>query len=218
MATIWKYNKWIDSVTGLEVTNPMTSRYDQGLSTERTNALAGFESPSFKNYSNLANMSLNDQSKSQLKMNSPSGFTDRFTQNATSLGNPNYKDGKYAGVSLNQAGLQGQSNWWEKTARGLGYKDGSETPGKWDKLKGMFNEQNIKNFGTLAEAGGNIMNAWSALQTNKILRAEMENNNANSRANFAANAGNYNDQAEMRNQWLAAQGRDPLYNKQSTTY
>ena len=46
----------------------------------------------------------------------------------------------------------------------------------------------------------------------------MENNNLNSRANFAANAGNYNDQAEMRNQWLAAQGRGPLYNKQPTTY
>ncbi len=195
MATIWKYNKWIDSITGQEVTSPMTQRFDQGLTSERNNALT-----SFKDYSNLANTTLNDQSKSQLKMNTNSGYTDRFADYAKNLQSGN------------------ASNWWEKTARGLGYKDGSEPLTKWDKLKGMFSSDNINNFGTLATAGSSIVDAWSALQTNKILKTEMENNNANSRANFAANASNYNDQAEMRNQWLAAQGRDPLYTKQPTTY
>jgi hypothetical protein len=195
MATIWKYNKWIDSITGQEVTSPMTQRYDQGLTSEYNNALT-----SFKDYSNLANTTLNDQSKSQLKMNNNSGYTDRFADYAKNLQPGN------------------ASNWWEKTARNLGYKDGSEPLTKWDKLKGMFNSQNITNFGTLASAGGSIVEALSALETNKILRSEMENNNLNSRANFAANASNYNDQAEMRNQWLAAQGRDPLYTKQPTTY
>jgi len=36
--------------------------------------------------------------------------------------------------------------------------------------------------------------------------------------NYAMGATSYNDQAEMRNQWLAAQGRDPLYQKAKTTY
>jgi len=82
----------------------------------------------------------------------------------------------------------------------------------------MFSSENITNFGTLAKAGSDIANAYSAFQTNKILKAEMEANNANSRANYTMGATNYNDQAEMRNQWLAAQGRDPLYQKAKTTY
>ena len=190
MAIIFKNNRWIDSMTGLEVTSPMNSRTDSGLTSE------------FKQ-----SMQANDYSKLL-------GLKDSNTNayNETGYQPPKMDMSRFTNEGMNRGGKGNASNWWEGEAKKLGYgKEGGA-------FGNMFSSENITNFGTLAKAGSDIANAYSAFQTNKILKAEMEANNANSRANYTMGATNYNDQAEMRNQWLAAQGRDPLYQKAKTTY
>lgn len=200
MAIIFKNGRWIDSITGLAATSPMNQRTDEGLTSQYNSSMEGFN--------NLKGMSVPYESKTNVPYEPPKTLMDRFTQ----YGNPLADADASGNAVLNSRGIEGKGNWWELQAKDLGYGSEKEGIGKY------FNSENIGNFAKLATAGGDIANAYSAFQTNKILKAEMEANNANSRANYAMGAQSYNDQADMRNQWLAAQGRDPIYNKAKTTY
>ena len=185
---IYKNGKWYNSLTGLEITSPVNT----STPTLGDSTQNSESLNTTVNYDNLAGMK-------------NSGATAYQDSKATQ----NYLEDS----QITPSAFKG-ADWWKAQAEKLGYGKDKESGG----LGKIFSSQNITNFGTLAKAGGDIANAYSAFQANKLLRDEMNNNNLNSRANFAANAGNYNDQAEMRNQWLVAQGRDPLYKKQATTY
>jgi len=117
---------------------------------------------------------------------------------------------RFSAAGLNTMG--NASNFWKGEAEKLGYGKESSPFSK------LFNSTNVGIFADLSKGAGDLIGAYSALKTNQILKKEMEANDLNSRANYAMGATSYNDQAEMRNQWLAAQGRDPLYTKAKTTY
>ena len=192
MAVIWKNGRWVDSITGLPRTSPMNSRYDEGLKSQTSKSLA--------NWADMSN----------LRLASTTPYTGTYGSNTMPATEDRFSVYNLAG-GMNKPGSA--ANYWEQAARDLGYGD-TEKSG-WGKY---FTEDNLTNLSTLTSAAGDVAKIWSAFQANKLLKKEMEINDASNRANFASNAMNYNDQAEMRNQWLAAQGRDPLYNKVSTTY
>ena len=188
MAVIWKNNRWVDSETGLPADSPYLKRFDSGLSSERSAALAG--------YQNLSNMGLNTNKNTSIHYNMPA-TEDRFSIYNLAGG-------------ANKPGSA--SNFWKGEAERLGYGQEPSGFGKY------LTEKNIGLFADLAGGASDLASIWSGFQANKLLKQEMADNDANSRANFASNAMNYNDQAEMRNQWLKAQGRDPLYTPVPTTY
>ena len=188
MAIIWQNNRWIDSETGLPADSPFRTRFDSGLTSERSNALAG--------YQGLSGMGLNLEKNTSTPYNMPE-MEDRFSIYGLSGG-------------MNQPG--NVANFWEGEAKRLGYGKEKSGFGKY------LTSDNIGLFADLAGGASDLASIWSGFQANKLLKQEMADNDANSRANFASNAMNYNDQAEMRNQWLIAQGRDPLYTPVPTTY
>lgn len=188
MAIIWKNNRWVNTLTGKPVDSPFRTRYDSGLSSERSNALANFQ--------NLSGMGLNTEKNTTTPYNMPA-TEDRFSIYNLAGG-------------MNKPGSA--TNFWKGEAEKLGY--GKEPTG----FRKYFTEDNIGMFADLAKGAGDLASIWSGFQANKLLKKELEDRDLSTRANFRSNAMNYNDQVQMRNEWLKAQGRDPLYTKVETTY
>lgn len=196
MAIVFKNGKWFDTELNKVVNSPFT---DSSRSGSASAAALAKNTDLADAYSQMGNMPFNALNNSYMPMQKGGFDSSRFTDYGNRFSRDNnlnkYMEGDFFKNLYN--------NTYNADKTGLGK---------------YLNKENLGMLATGSEIFGNVAGGIGAMRNASTARRQLENNTKLDSANFYARSTDYNTQADLINQKLVADGREPTYKMLPTTY